>query len=70
MNTCEKKDVGTVKSAVVCDVLPDAVFTLCQISMMDPRFDGMTPRYVWALEMTAEEWDKLYLVLFPEKVAA
>lgn len=74
MFQCDKKDIGLVKSWQVFNVLPQAEFNLCQISMDDPRLDDAAPtdsgpakRYVWALEMTAEEWQKLYQAAFPGK---
>lgn len=61
---CQRKVTGLVKSKQVYAILPDAVFTMSQISIVDPRFDdsdddGPTPRIVYTLEMTLEEWTKL-----------
>lgn len=62
---CERKVTGLVKSWQVFNALPQAVFRMSQISIVDPRFDdsddddGPTPRVVYTIEMTAEEWEKL-----------
>lgn len=61
---CERKVTGLVKSWQVFNALPQAVFTMSQISIVDPRFDdsdddGPTPRVVYTVEMTREEWEKL-----------
>lgn len=56
---CEVKTAGLVKSAQVFSVLPNAVFVLVDIAVIDPRLESIQPRHVYGLQMTREEWDKL-----------